>query len=275
VLTPLDRDDAARRLSSATEFQLSGDWPHRLAGFTTFAGDGVHHLRESRILHEAGPCTGRSHGGYLHPAAIGGLLSWRLQAPSRSLGDGAERVFHYVVVRKGRRGAVFLPAWRFCCSLGVRRLIISVRALRSGGGWRRPLFASSISATGIIVPDPATTVTLGHLRNPPRWMLRSAADRRAAGLTVHGRRARSASSLPCRPAHRREMDATGLPPAILATAFQLVSSHCLGFLEIVFVFLFIDLFDNIGTLVAVGKEPTRPHAQIPRVDRILSDATAP
>ena len=28
----------------------------------------------------------------------------------------------------------------------------------------------------------------------------------------------------------------------------------IGFLEIVFVFLFIDLFDNIGTLVAVGKK---------------------
>jgi AGZA family xanthine/uracil permease-like MFS transporter len=50
-----------------------------------------------------------------------------------------------------------------------------------------------------------------------------------------------------------------------------------GFLEIVFVFLFIDLFDNIGTLVAVGKKAglfDRAH-RIPRVNRILlSDATA-
>ena len=51
----------------------------------------------------------------------------------------------------------------------------------------------------------------------------------------------------------------------------------LGFLEIIFVFLFIDMFDNIGTLVAVGKRAglfDRTH-QIPRVNRILfSDATA-
>ena len=42
-------------------------------------------------------------------------------------------------------------------------------------------------------------------------------------------------------------------------------------------FLFIDLFDNIGTLVAVGKKANlfdKAH-QIPRVNRILlSDATA-
>lgn len=49
----------------------------------------------------------------------------------------------------------------------------------------------------------------------------------------------------------------------------------IGFLEIVFVFLFIDLFDNIGTLVAVGKKANlfdKAH-QIQRDNRIpLSDA---
>jgi AGZA family xanthine/uracil permease-like MFS transporter len=51
----------------------------------------------------------------------------------------------------------------------------------------------------------------------------------------------------------------------------------IGFLEIIFVFLFIDMFDNIGTLVAVGKKANLfDHAhQIPRVDRILlSDSLA-
>jgi AGZA family xanthine/uracil permease-like MFS transporter len=51
----------------------------------------------------------------------------------------------------------------------------------------------------------------------------------------------------------------------------------MGFVEIIFVFLFIDLFDNIGTLVAVGKKANlfdKTH-QIPRVNRILlSDAAA-
>jgi AGZA family xanthine/uracil permease-like MFS transporter len=51
----------------------------------------------------------------------------------------------------------------------------------------------------------------------------------------------------------------------------------LGFFEIVFVFLFVDMFDNIGTLVAVGKRAGLfNHAHvIPRVDRILyADASA-
>jgi adenine/guanine/hypoxanthine permease len=64
-----------------------------------------------------------------------------------------------------------------------------------------------------------------------------------------------------------------------ATAFQLDirSTLKIGFFEIVFVFLFIDLFDNIGTLVAVGKRAGLfDHAhRIPRVNRILlSDASA-
>ncbi len=51
----------------------------------------------------------------------------------------------------------------------------------------------------------------------------------------------------------------------------------LGFVEIIFAFLFVDLFDNIGTLVAVGKKAglfDRAGA-VPRLNRILySDAIA-
>jgi AGZA family xanthine/uracil permease-like MFS transporter len=66
---------------------------------------------------------------------------------------------------------------------------------------------------------------------------------------------------------------------ITATAFQLDIRGALGrgLLEIVFVFLFVDLFDNVGTLVAVGKKAglfDETH-KIPRVNRILfSDAIA-
>jgi AGZA family xanthine/uracil permease-like MFS transporter len=64
-----------------------------------------------------------------------------------------------------------------------------------------------------------------------------------------------------------------------ATAFQLDirGALALGAAEIVFVFLFVDLFDNIGTLVGVGKRAGLFNSanQIPRVNRILySDAAA-
>jgi AGZA family xanthine/uracil permease-like MFS transporter len=66
---------------------------------------------------------------------------------------------------------------------------------------------------------------------------------------------------------------------ITATAFALdiPGALRLGLLEIVFVFLFVDLFDNLGTLVAVGKKAGLfdEANRIPRVERILvTDASA-
>ena len=62
-----------------------------------------------------------------------------------------------------------------------------------------------------------------------------------------------------------------------ALRLDLPSALGLGFVEIVFVFFFIDVFDNVGTLVAVGKKAGLfdEADRIPRVNRILlSDASA-
>jgi len=64
-----------------------------------------------------------------------------------------------------------------------------------------------------------------------------------------------------------------------ATALQLdiAGTLRLGALEIIFVFLFVDMFDNIGTLVGVGKKAGLFDSanRIPRVNRILfTDAIA-
>jgi AGZA family xanthine/uracil permease-like MFS transporter len=66
---------------------------------------------------------------------------------------------------------------------------------------------------------------------------------------------------------------------ITATALKLDIRGALhvGALEIIFVFLFVDLFDNIGTLVAVSKKAGLIDANhhIPRLNRIFfADATA-
>jgi AGZA family xanthine/uracil permease-like MFS transporter len=61
--------------------------------------------------------------------------------------------------------------------------------------------------------------------------------------------------------------------AIRATAFHLDVRGALkiGLLEIVFVFLFVDLFDNLGTLIAVAKRAklVGEHNQIPKLERVL------
>ena len=67
--------------------------------------------------------------------------------------------------------------------------------------------------------------------------------------------------------------------AIRATAFHLDIKGALhyGAFEIIFVFLFVDLFDNIGTLVAVTERANlmTPDHSIPRLNRIFfADATA-
>jgi AGZA family xanthine/uracil permease-like MFS transporter len=138
--------------------------------------------------------------------------------------------------------------------------------------------------SGIIVPDAATTVTLGNLKAPTTalavfgllliaallaWRVRAAMLIGILATTVIGL-VTGISKWSPQPYRLADLS---------ATAFQLdiASALRIGFLEIIFVFLFIDLFDNIGTLVAVGKKANlfdKTH-RIPRVNRILfSDATA-
>ena len=67
--------------------------------------------------------------------------------------------------------------------------------------------------------------------------------------------------------------------ALTQTALQLNIRGAVnkGLLEIIFVFFFVDLFDNLGTLVAVTKRAglIAPDYSIPRLNRILfADATA-
>ena len=73
-----------------------------------------------------------------------------------------------------------------------------------------------------------------------------------------------------------DMTATAFHLDIRA-ALHLGGTFGAGLLEIVFVFLFVDLFDNVGTLVAVTKKAGLVNAdgEIPRLNRILfADATA-
>ena len=66
---------------------------------------------------------------------------------------------------------------------------------------------------------------------------------------------------------------------ITSTALQLDIRGALrlGAVEIIFAFLFVDLFDNVGTLLAVGKKAGlfESAGEVPRLNRILySDAIA-
>jgi AGZA family xanthine/uracil permease-like MFS transporter len=187
-------------------------------------------------------------------------------------------------------GAVFLSGVAFLVLtlVGVRQLILSAipmelyAAVAAGVG----LFIALIGFrnAGIIVPHPATTVTLGNLHDPSTRLALFGLLAIAVLMVLRVRAAMLAGILSTAAIGLLTGVAKWTPRSysltdLGATAGKLdiAGALRLGLLEIVFVFLFIDLFDNLGTLVAVGKKANLfdGRNRIPRIDRILfSDALA-
>ncbi len=288
------------RLERYFEFgQLGAAWETEiLAGFTTFVTMAYIVFVNPAILHETGMPLQAVTAATCLSAAIGSVLMGAFARYPIALapGMGLNAYFTYSVVLKmgvpwqAALGAVFLSGVAFLVLtlLGVRQLVISAipfelyAAVAAGVG----LFIAFIGFrnTGIIVADPATTVALGNLT-----------DRSTAlalfGLLLTGAllawrvRAAMLIGILCTTLVALATGVAHWSPRtygfsdLSATAGKLDVSAALrlGFAEIVFVFLFIDLFDNVGTLVAVGNKAGLfdKSGRIPRVNRILlSDAAA-
>jgi len=279
--------------------QLGATWKTEiLAGFTTFMTMAYIVFVNPAILHETGMPLAAVTAATCISAAVGSFLMGGFAKYPIALapGMGLNAYFTYTVVKgmgvpwQAALGAVFISgvAFLLLTALGVRQLIISTipyelyAAVAAGVG----LFIALLGFrnSGIIVPNAATTVTLGNLQDKSTalaifgllliaallaWRVRAAMLIGILATTAIGLATGVAKWAP----HWYRLS------DLSATAFKLdlPATLRIGFLEIVFVFLFIDLFDNIGTLVAVGKRANlfdKTH-QIPRVNRILlSDATA-
>ncbi len=279
--------------------ELGTNWRTEiLAGFTTFVTMAYIIFVNPAILSKTGmPLTAVVTATCIS-AAFGSILMGVLARYPIALapGMGLNAYFTYTVVLKMgvawevALAAVFVSGVAFLVltAVGVRQLIVSAvphelyGAVAAGIG----LFIALIGFrnSGMIVPDAATTVSLGNLRDPNTllalfglllisallgWGVRSAMLLGILGTTAAGIAAGLVYWQP------KAYSLTG----IRATAFHLNLPGLmnLGVLEIVFVFLFVDMFDNLGTLVAVGKKAglfTREN-QIPRINRILfADAAA-
>jgi adenine/guanine/hypoxanthine permease len=279
--------------------ELGADWRTEiLAGFTTFMTMAYIVFVNPAILHETGMPLAAVTAATCLSAAIGSFLMGGLARYPIALapGMGLNAYFTYSVVKgmgipwQAALGAVFLSGLAFLLltAIGVRQLIISTipfelySAVAAGVG----LFIALIGFrnSGIIVADPATVVTLGHLSSRSTalalfgliliaalmaWRVRAAMLIGILSTTLIGLITGVAAWAP-QNYSLRDLSAT-------AGKLDISGTLRLGFVEIIFVFLFIDLFDNIGTLVAVGKKANlfdKAH-QIPRVNRILfSDAVA-
>jgi adenine/guanine/hypoxanthine permease len=289
------------RLERYFDFAALGtDWKTEiLAGFTTFMTMAYIIFVNPTMLHETGMPLAAVTAATCVSAAIGSVLMGAFARYPIALapGMGLNAYFTYTVVKgmgvpwQTALGAVFISGIVFILLtlVGLRQLVIATiprelyAAVAAGVG----LFIAFIGFrnSGIIVPSPATTVTLGNLREPNTalalfgllltaallaWKVRAAM---LIGIVVTSALALATGAVPPWQPHWYRLS------DLSATAFRLDvgATLRLGFVEILFVFLFIDMFDNIGTLVAVGKKAKLFDSdnQIPRVNRILlSDACA-
>ncbi|MGD0940379.1 MAG: NCS2 family permease [Terracidiphilus sp.] len=187
-------------------------------------------------------------------------------------------------------GAVFLSGVIFLAltAVGIRQMILQAiphelyAAVASGIG----LFIALIGfqKAGLVVGDPNTLIGLGSIRNPTTVLalvglliMVALEVRKVRGAILIG--VLSITGIAWAMGLTHWTPTAGGVHELTKTALQLDIRGALnkGILEIVFVFFFVDLFDNLGTLVAVTKRAGligEDHS-IPRLNRILfTDATA-
>jgi AGZA family xanthine/uracil permease-like MFS transporter len=273
-----------------------------LAGLTTFITMAYIIFVNPAILSQTGMPLAAVTTSTCLCAAFGSILMGALANYPLALapGMGLNAYFTYTVVKgmhvpwQTALGAVFLSGVIFLILTigGIRQRLVGAipyqlhAAVAGGIG----LFIAFIGLrnSGIIVPSAATTVTLGDLhQHAPQLAIFGVvliailqAYRVKAAMLI-GVLSTLALGILCHQV--KYQPSTFNPMAIRATAFHLDIRGALRMnaLEIIFVFLFVDLFDNIGTLVAVTDRAgliarTGPDAHtIPRLDRIFfADATA-
>lgn len=276
-----------------------------LAGATTFLTMAYIVLVNPAILSTTGmPLAGVAAATCL-AAGVGCLLMGFLANYPIALapGMGLNAYFAFTVVGamgipwQTALGLVFISGVLFfvLTLLGVRQLIVSAipRALFSAIAAGIGLFIAFIGlrGAGLVVANPATLVTLGDIHAPATLLallglailsillvlkVRGAIFIGIVSTAVLGWVLGLATWSP-QPYSLEQMTGTALQldiPAALG-----IGGHGFGLalLEILFVFLFVDLFDNVGTLVAVSKKAglMQPDGSIPRLNRILfADAGA-
>src|SRR5580698_1942878 len=264
-----------RRAEGYFDFaSLQTDWRTEiLAGLTTFMTMAYIIFVNPSILHETGMPLAAVTAATCISAAVGSLLMGGFARYPIALapGMGLNAYFTYSVVKgmgipwQTALGAVFLSgvAFLILTLAGVRQLIVKAipRELYAAVAAGIGLFIALIGLrnAGIIVPSAATLVTLGNLRDKntllalfgllligglSAWRVRAAMLIGILATTPVGA---AFGLVEWDPGTYRFSD-------LAATAGQLDirGAWNLGLAGIVFVFLFVDLFDNVGTLVGVG-----------------------
>jgi len=289
-----------KRIEAFFEFaRLRTNWRTEiLAGVTTFLTMAYIVLVNPAILSDAGVPLPAATAATCLSAAFGSILMGIVARYPIALapGMGLNAYFTYTVCVKMHvpwqtaLGAVFLSGIIFLAltGAGIRQMILRAiphelyAAVASGIG----LFIAFIGFqhAGLVVKDPNTLVSLGDVKLPATALalggliLMVALEvRKVKGAILIGVLAVTAAAWAMGQVHWThaafslgELDKTALKLDIRGAVNR-------GLLEIIFVFFFVDLFDNLGTLVAVTKRAGLIDSSntIPRLNRILfADATA-
>jgi AGZA family xanthine/uracil permease-like MFS transporter len=285
------------KLETYFEFQRLGtNWrTEALAGLTTFITMAYIVVVNPAILHDTGMPLAAVTAATCFAAAFGSILMGVFANYPIALapGMGLNAYFTYTVVKgmgvpwQAALGAVFISGCVFLLLtlFGIRQMILAaipveLYAAVSGG---IGLFIAFIGLrnSGLIVANSATLVSIGNLRSP-NALIALAGLIITAVLLSRGIKAAIlfgilASALIAAALGQVHWQPTSLSANdITATMLKLdlTSGFRLGFFEIIFVFLFVDLFDNLGTLLAVGKAAgliqSSGAERIPRLGRILT-----
>jgi adenine/guanine/hypoxanthine permease len=268
------------------------------AGLTTFLTMAYIVVVNPLILGAAGlPVAGVAVATCLS-AGIGSILMGVLSNYPLALapGMGLNAYFTYTVVKgmglpwQTALGCVFLSgvAFMVLTIAGIRRMIISAlpRSLFAAVGGGIGLFIAFIGLrdAGIIVATQGTVVGLGKLTdsNTALAVLGLLVIASLQALSVRGAMligilltailawALGLSHFAPAAYSIADLGSTAFKLDIPA-ALNLKGGVGLSLIEIVFVFLFVDMFDNVGTLVAVTKRAglVARDGSVPRMNRIL------
>jgi AGZA family xanthine/uracil permease-like MFS transporter len=269
-----------------------------VAGVTTFLTMAYIIFVNPAILADAGMDKGAVFVATCLAAAIGtALMGLYANYPlALAPGMGLNAYFTFGVVKgmghswETALGAVFIS--------GILFLIVSVTPLRAwvieqiprslklaiGSGIGLFLAIIALQNAGVIQSHPVTMVTLGNLKSPTLilaalgFVAMVAMDvRRVPGAIIIAILAVAVAAMLL--GYNKFGGIVSLPPSVAPTFLKMDLKGALevGLIAIVFTFFFVDVFDNTGTLLAVGQRAgmVRPDGTMPGLRRALvADSTA-
>lgn len=269
-----------------------------LAGLTTFLTMAYILFVNPDILGETGMDKGAVFVATCLAAAIGSTIMGLIANYPIALapGMGLNAFFTYtVVLHMGHTwqvalGAVFISACMFfvLSIFRIREWIINSiplelrSAIAAGIGLFLALIA--LQKAGIVASHPVTMLTLGDLAKPEPvlavlgfFLIVALEARKVTGAVLIGILAVTLAGIGL--GVSKFGGIVSMPPSLAPTFLQLDIKGALeiGLVSVIFAFLFVDLFDNSGTLIAVAKKAglMRADGHMPKMGRaLIADSTA-